>query len=211
MFTGIVQELGKVKNIKRTRGKIVISIISKKILPRLKIGSSVSMNGVCLTVVKFGKDSFDVEVIPETLKLTNLGDLKLGSGVDLEPSLTLQDELGGHFVLGHIDGMGKVIKLQKEGDSVLMTIAFSDRLKKYIAYKGSIAVDGVSLTVAKIFDQKFTVALIPHTLKVTVLSKKKLGDKVNLEVDVVARHLEKLVSSEKDSKISLKFLKRQGF
>lgn len=193
MFTGIVQECGRIKKIEKTKGKTRFKIASKTVASKLKIGSSVSCNGVCLTVIKHNKNFFEVEVIPETLKRTNLGDLKLGAPINLEPSLRLDDELGGHFIIGHIDGIGKIIGLKKEGDSILMEIKPPEKLIKYIAYKGSIACDGVSLTIAKLKKKNFVIALIPYTLRVTNLSKKKIGDRINLEVDMVARYIEKLI------------------
>lgn len=195
MFTGIVQEPGKILKIQKTKGKTRFEIVSKIVASQLKIGSSVSVNGVCLTVVKRGKNSFEVEAVPETLKRTNLGDLKKGETVNLEPSLRLGEELGGHFVMGHVDGTGKILDIKKEGDSILMEIKTPKELIKYIPFKGSIACDGISLTIAKIKKGSFVVALIPHTLKVTNLSKKKVGDRINLEVDMVTRYLERLIKN----------------
>jgi len=211
MFTGIIQEKAKVKNIKKSSGKTIFMIESKKAIKNLKIGSSIACNGACLTVVNLNKNEFEVEAIPETLKLTNLGSLKIGSYINLESSLRLKDELSGHIVLGHIDGMGLVLKIKSEGDSILMTIKYPLDLGKYIAYKGSIAIDGISLTIAKITNQDFTVALIPHTLEVTTLLERKIGDMVNLEIDVVARYLEKLIGGRDDKGVRLLDLKDKGF
>jgi riboflavin synthase len=196
MFTGIIQDRGKILEIKKTKGKTRFKIFSKIIARWLKVGSSVSCNGVCLTVIKLNKDFFETEAILETLKRTNLGDLKKGDFINLEPSLRFGNELGGHFVLGHIDGTGKIASLKKEGDSLLMEIRPPKNILKFIAFKGSISCDGVSLTVAKLKKYSFIVALIPHTLKVTNLSKKKLGDRINLEVDMVARYLGKIISAK---------------
>lgn len=193
MFTGIVQDRGKILEIKKTKGKTRFRIFSKIVSPKLKIGSSVSSNGICLTVINCGKKSFEVEAIPETLKRTNLGDLKKDNFINLEPSLRLGDELGGHFVMGHIDGTGQILYLEKEGDSLLMEIQPPKEILKFIPFKGAIACDGVSLTIAKVKKESFIVALIPYTLAVTNLSKKKVGDKINLEVDMVARYLERLL------------------
>ena len=211
MFTGIIQEKQKVKNIKKSLGKTLFVIESKKIIENLEIGSSIACNGTCLTVVNLHSDTFEVEAIPETLKLTNLGDLKIGNYINLEPSLRLQDELSGHIVLGHVDSMGKISNIKSEGDSILMTIEFPQYLSKYIAHKGSITIDGISLTIAKVTDKDFTVALIPHTLDITTLSDKRIGDKVNLEVDVVARYLEKLIGNRDDKGVRLLNLKDKGF
>ncbi|MEW6407297.1 MAG: riboflavin synthase [Patescibacteria group bacterium] len=194
MFTGIVLETGRIIKIQKTKGLARFKIASK-IASKVKIGSSVSCNGVCLTVVKNNKNYFEVEAVPETLKRTNLGDLKKDEIVNLEPSLRLGAEFSGHFVLGHIDGVGRVVNLLKEGNSVLCEIEASKEILKYVAFKGAVACDGVSLTVAKLNNDCFTVALIPHTLKVTNLSKKKVGDKINLEVDIMARYLERLIKN----------------
>ncbi len=211
MFTGIVQEKGKIKNIKKSSGKTVFLVEFRKAIENLEIGSSIACNGACLTVINIDKNTFEVEAIPETLKLTNLGNLKIGNFINLEPSLRLQDELSGHIVLGHIDGTGRISNIKSEGDSILMTIGFEENLGKYIAYKGSITIDGISLTVARVSDKDFTVALIPHTLEVTTLKEKKIGDMLNLEVDVVARYLEKLVSNKDDKGVRLLNLKDKGF
>jgi len=211
MFTGIIQEKAKVKNIKKSSGKTAFEIESEIVIENLKIGSSIACNGACLTVVNLDKNTFEVEAIPETLKLTNLGNLKIGSFLNLEPSLKLKDELSGHIVLGHIDGMGEVLSIKSEGDSILMTIGFEENLGKYIAHKGSITIDGISLTIAKVTDKNFTVALIPHTLEVTTLSDRKIGDMANLEVDVVARYLEKLIKNKDNSGVTLLNLKNSGF
>jgi len=197
MFTGIVKERGKILEIKKSKGKTRFAIFSKIIVPKLKIGSSISCNGVCLTVVARRKNYFEVEAIPETLKRTNLGELKKGDFINLEPSLRLNDELGGHFVVGHIDATGEVLSIKKEGDSILMEIKPPKPLFKYIAHKGSISCDGVSLTIAKLKKDSFVVALIPHTLRVTNLSKKKINDKINLEVDLIARYLEKIIQNSR--------------
>lgn len=209
MFSGIIQEKGKIRNIKKSSGKTGFVIESEKIIRNLKIGSSVACNGACLTVVDLNNNTFEVEAIPETLKLTNLGRLKISSFLNLESSLKLKDELSGHIVLGHVDGMGKITNLKNEGDSVLMTIDFPRDLSKYIAYKGSITVDGISLTVAKVSNKDFTIALIPHTLEVTTLKDKIIGDLLNLEVDVVARYLEKLISDKNDDGVRLLSLKEK--
>lgn len=211
MFTGIIQEKGKIKNIKKSSGKTAFVIELSKLIDNLEIGGSVACNGACLTVINLDQNTFEVEAIPETLKLTNLGSLKIGSFLNLEPPLRLKDELSGHIVLGHVDGMGEVLNIKSEGDSILMTIKFPNNLGKYIAHKGSITIDGISLTIAKVRDKYFTVALIPHTLGVTTLSDRKIGDMVNLEVDVVARYLEKLVGGRDDTGVKLLNLKDKGF
>lgn len=211
MFTGIIKEIGRVKSLNNYSGKTVFLIESEKILSDLEIGSSVSINGVCLTAVEINKDSFSVEAVPESLKISNLSKLKIRDLVNLEPSLRLKDDISGHIVTGHVDGQGKVIKMDKEGDSVVLSVEFPNDLKKYIAYKGSISVDGVSLTVAGLSYNNFKIALIPHTLDNSTLSKKKINDMVNLEVDIISRYLERLSVAEKDEGITTKKLKKLGY
>lgn len=205
MFTGIIKDKGKIEKIQGNR----IFLKSEKIAPNLKLGSSVAVDGVCLTVSEKNKDMFSVEVMPETKRVTTLESLKRGDQVNLEPALTLQDEIGGHLVTGHIDGVGKISKIEREKDSFILEIVPPSQLIKYIVYKGSIALDGVSLTVAQVKKDRFSVALIPYTLKMTTLSDKKIEDKLNIEVDMIAKYLEKLL--QKQTKIDKNFLTKHGF
>ena len=205
MFTGIIKNKGTIEDIQGNK----FFIKSEKIAPKLKLGSSITVDGVCLTVSKKDKDIFFVDIMPETKRVTTLGSLKRGDQVNLEPALTLGEELGGHFVTGHIDGVGRVVARRKEKDSVILEIVPPPDLMKYIAYKGSIALDGVSLTVANVERDRFSVALIPYTLEVTTLSKKKIGDKVNIEVDMMAKYIEKLLKER--TGLDKDFLKKHGF
>lgn len=205
MFTGIIKDKGIIKDIQGNR----FFLKSEKIAPKLKLGSSVNVDGVCLTVSKKDKDVFCVDIMPETKRVTTLGNLKRGDQVNLEPALTLGEELGGHFVFGHIDGVGRVVARRKEKDSVILEIVPPFNLMRYIVYKGSIALDGISLTVASIERDRFSVALIPYTLEVTTLSEKKIGDKINIEVDMLAKYVEKLLKERPN--IDKDFLKKHRF
>lgn len=222
MFTGIIEEMGIVKSIKSK----VITIEANKIFDDLKLGDSVAVNGTCLTVSSFeGKTSpkiFNADITSETLSRTNLGNLKSGFKVNLERALTLNGRLGGHIVLGHIDGVGIIKNISKNAEDIELTIEVPTNLIKYIIEKGSVAVDGISLTVAKVNKNYFSVAIIPHTLKETILYYKKAGDKVNIENDIIGKYVEKLLSfnninKNNDNKnsninnINMEFLIKNGF
>ncbi|MDP3244565.1 MAG: riboflavin synthase [bacterium] len=188
MFTGIIEKTGVIKKIEPRY--LIIGV--ENFLSDLKIGDSVAVNGVCLTIIKLNKNDFKVEIMPETLHLTNFFYLKQGEAVNLEKSLKAGDRLDGHFVLGHIDGVGKVIKIKKDGQFIDLIIKAPTNLRKYIAKKGAIAVNGISLTIAEDLKNSFRVALITRTREVTNLKNIKEGDLVNLEIDILARYLEKL-------------------
>ena len=192
MFTGIVEKTGKIKKIEDRKGKVYFTFEVKDFLSGTKIGQSISCDGVCLTVVKKTKTGFEVELMPETLKLTKFNDCAKGDLINLEKAMKANQCLDGHFVTGHIDGVGKVKKILMEGEYLSLIISAPKELIKYLAYKGSVAVNGVSLTIAGDGKDWFSICLITHTLDVTNLSKLKIGDKVNLEVDIIARYLEKL-------------------
>lgn len=187
MFTGICRSIGKIKNKKQARSSVVFEIEKKSLV--LKTGDSVSVNGVCLTVVKKNKDSFWVDVVPETLKKTNLGQLNAGSFVNLEPALKLNDSLSGHFVLGHVDNVGEVVKKERVLQGEILKIKFPKKLKPFITEKGSITINGISLTVASVSSNLCTIALIPFTSRNTNLGALKKGDYVNIEIDIIARYL----------------------
>tara|TARA_Y100001935_G_scaffold244159_1_gene236316 strand:+ start:3119 stop:3718 length:600 start_codon:yes stop_codon:yes gene_type:complete len=197
MFTGIIQALGNIKSMKEISGDFRCEIsIGSLDISDLDIGSSISVNGVCLTAIQFTSDSFIVDISNETLSLTSLGDLHIGSSVNLEKSLTLSSSLGGHLVSGHVDGLGVVLNREKDARSIRFDVSAPSELLKYIAQKGSIAVDGVSLTVNSVNGKTFTFNVVPHTLKETILSECKEGSKVNLEVDLLARYLERLITNK---------------
>ena len=191
MFTGIVESLGSGRKVETTEQGRRLAIETE--LSGWKIGDSIAVNGVCLTVVAISEKGFEMDVVHETLLRTNLGDLEPGMTVDLERPLSAAGRFDGHIVQGHVDGVGRVQELSEEGDSVRVRVGLSPALAKYVAEKGSIAVDGVSLTVTAAQDDWFEVALIPHTLEITVLGARRPGDSVNIEVDVIAKYLERLI------------------
>jgi riboflavin synthase len=191
MFTGIVTDIGRVRKIER-RGDTHIVIGTKLKLADVTIGASIACAGACLTVVEKGKDWFSVTASAETLSKTNIGSWKVGSPVNLERPMRMGDEFGGHIVTGHIDGVAEIKAAKKEGESVRMRFAAPARLAKFIAAKGSVALDGVSLTVNEVKGSSFGVNLIPHTLSATTFGARKAGEKVNLEIDLLARYVERL-------------------
>ena len=199
MFTGIVEELGRVHRIEERPGHPHEAWVGRRfcfaaqeVLADAKVGSSIAVSGVCLTVVAVEPGRFSVDAVPETLSRTILGELRVGDPVNLERPLTLEQRLGGHLVQGHVDGVGEVVTVTPEGDGVRVTIAIPPPLRRYVAEKGSLAVDGVSLTVASAEGDRCDVALIPHTLKVTTSGGYASGTRVNLEVDLLARYLARL-------------------
>lgn len=194
MFTGIVEQMGEVISIDETHsGKRVV--LSAHGIGDLELGDSIAVNGVCLTAVDPSGDRVALDVIPETLDRTNIGSLNTGSRVNLERPMPASGRFDGHIVQGHVDGVGEVTRMDRGGDgSVVMEVTPAAPLLKYLVEKGSITVDGVSLTVASVSDTSFTVALIPHTLEVTTLGLRSTGDRVNLETDVLAKYVERLMS-----------------
>ncbi len=196
MFTGIVEETGILKNKIPEGNGYQLIVSAQKVVEDLSIGASISVNGACLTVVKKGKNSFYVDTIEETLKKTNLGELKIGSKVNLERSLKIDARLGGHFVLGHVDTVGKIVEVKELSNSHFITISFPEKFKKYLIYVGSIAIDGVSMTVAELNKNTFSVGVIPHTWEETIFSTKGAGDSVNLEFDVLGKYVEKIMNDK---------------
>lgn len=194
MFTGLVEETGELVNKIRTGEGYRLDIKASKVLDDLKIGNSISVNGCCLTVVKRGNSDFSVDVIEETLKKTNLGSLDISGRVNLERPLKTDDRLGGHFVLGHVDTTGIVAEVRELSSSHFMKITFPEQFKRYLIYVGSVAIDGVSMTVADLEDNSFSVGIIPHTWKETIFSDKKPGTTVNLEFDVLGKYVERIMN-----------------
>ena len=222
MFTGIVEEIGTVKAIQKGSKSIRLSINAKKVLEDSKVGDSIAVNGVCLTATSFGKDLFIADVMPESMNKTSMGELKIGDKVNLERALTLATRLGGHIVSGHIDGVGKIFKIEKDDNAVRVTISANRNIMKYIVAKGSVALDGVSLTVAEVTTEDFTVSLIPHTAEVTTLLNKKVGASINIENDIIGKYVERLIlfsdkdelansTKSKSSSLNMKFLRENGF
>jgi riboflavin synthase len=199
MFTGIVEEQGRVHSVTPNEGGARLVIDAGTVLDDAVLGASIAVNGCCLTVTTFDAGSFASDAVIETLARTNLGDLAAGDPVNLERPLRLADRLGGHLVQGHVDATGVVRDRAPEPDgSTLVTIEAPDAVLRYVVHKGSITVDGVSLTVARCADEAFAVALIPHTLAVTTLGERRVGTRVNLEVDLVAKYVEALVARTGD-------------
>ena len=217
MFTGIIEEIGTIKSINSTGISSQLCISANKILEDTKIGDSIAVNGVCLTVTSIKSNLFTADVMAETLRRSNLGSLIPQSKVNLERAMIANGRFGGHIVSGHIDGTGTIVETKPEGNAVWIKINCSDNLLKYIIHKGSITIDGISLTVAKVTDSDFSVSIIPHTAANTTLLQKKSGDVVNLENDVVGKYIEKLLSFQKtdeqkpQSKITEEFLRQNGF
>ena len=214
MFTGIIEEIGTVKNIQRNGSNSFIVIEAKKVLEDVHIGDSIAVNGVCLTVTKTDGSIFQADVMNETLSRSSLGELRQGSKVNLERAMAANGRFGGHIVSGHIDGTGTIADIKNDGIAVWYTIAANADIMRYIVEKGSIAIDGISLTVAKVTDRDFSVSVIPHTAEMTILSTKSKGQTVNLENDIIGKYVEKLMKPAENSKksgIDTAFLASNGF
>jgi riboflavin synthase len=195
MFTGIVEELGRVVGVAPHDGGVRMTIGARTVLDDAELGASIAVNGCCLTVVAFDERSWSADAVIETLARTNLGDLSVGDAVNLERPVRVTDRLGGHLVQGHVDATGTVRRRDRQPDgSTLITVAVPPETLRYVVHKGSVTVDGVSLTVARRQDDEFAVALIPHTLAVTTLGTVDTGARVNLEVDVIAKYVEALLA-----------------
>ena len=215
MFTGIVEEIGKIKAIKKGKNSARLVINAKKVLEDVKLGDSIAVNGVCLTVTEFSNSAFGVDVMHESLRKSSLSTLKNDSSVNLERAMLLNGRFGGHIVSGHIDGTGKIINIKNDDNAIWYTISAKDKIMKYIIEKGSITIDGISLTVANLSESDFSVSIIPHTQEETILKMKKIGDIVNLENDCIAKYVEKLLNfkekSEVKKDITMDFLLENGF
>lgn len=198
MFTGIIEEVGIVKAVRRGTKSIVLEVQAQKVLEGTLVGDSIANNGVCLTVTSMTDGAFTADVMPETVSRTSLSALKPGSKVNLERALTLQTRLGGHIVSGHVDGTGRIIRRTADDNAVWLWVECAPAIMRYIIEKGSITIQGVSLTVAKVQGNTFAVSLIPHTQMATTLHAAKVGDVVNLENDVIAKYVERLMCSEQD-------------
>jgi riboflavin synthase len=206
MFTGIVEDVGKVREIK-TKSKDVLFIIQVKHIDagEIRLGESIAVNGTCLTVISSGKNNFTVEASHETLKRTNLSKLKVGSKVNLERALKIGGRLGGHIVNGHVDGIGKVESIEKRGKSIEIWFSLPEELSRYVVEKGSIAVDGVSLTINAVTGNRFSVNIIPYTQDATIFAELRSGDLVNIECDIIGKYVEKFVLG-KDKKKDIREL-----
>ncbi len=206
MFTGIVEEAGSVVSV--SSGKLVIS--ADKVLKGIQLGGSIAVNGICLTVTEFTDKTFSVDVMPETLKRTNLGQLHNGDRVNLERPLGLGGEIGGHLVQGHIDGTGKVISIEREGEALLMKFEAPADLMRYVVEKGFIAVDGTSLTVVEKDVASFSVSIVGYTREHTILADRKINDTVNLEVDIIGKYVAEFMKPQSGG-ITAEFLEEHGF
>lgn len=211
MFTGIIEEIGTVRRIEHGAKGARLTIQANTVLEDTRIGDSIATNGVCLTVVSMTSDSFSADVMAESLRRSSLGTLQGGSPVNLERAMAANGRFGGHIVSGHIDGTGTIASQKREDNAVWVKIKAPAPLLRYIVEKGSIAIDGVSLTVAAVTDTDFSVSIIPHTGAQTILLGKKPGDPVNLECDVIGKYVEKLTAPHKTGGISTNFLAENGF
>lgn len=212
MFTGIIEEVGKVQSIRKGRDSAAVSIGARMILEGIRLGDSIAVNGICLTVTSFSQSGFTADVMHETLNRSSLGSLRAGSPVNLERAMPANGRFGGHIVSGHIDGTGTISAIAKDDNAVWYTVKTGPPILRYIIEKGSVALDGVSLTVAKVHNDGFSVSIIPHTAAQTILSKKRIGDIVNLENDCIAKYVERLLGSQSPkTAITTEFLAKHGF
>lgn len=212
LFTGIIEEMGKVKSIAKGAKSATIEVSASKVIEDVRLGDSIATNGVCLTVTHFDRQSFKVDVMAETMRSSTFDHLKVGDYVNLERALRLSDRLGGHLVSGHIDGVGEIINREKEDNAVWLTIKVPQDMTKYMIKKGSIAIDGISLTIQSIISDVLKVSIIPHTSDVTTLLHLKPGNQVNIECDLIAKHTEKLLAfNENKQGIDFEYLTKMGF
>lgn len=222
MFTGIVEEVGTVRRISRGRHSAVLEIQAEQVLEQTKIGDSIAVNGICLTVTSLSTQSFTADVMHETLDRSALAKLRAGSRVNLERAMRADGRFGGHMVAGHVDGTGVITDIRKDDTAVWYTIRAEDHVLRYVVEKGSIAIDGISLTVARVSDRDFAISAIPHTVSATRLKEADVGSRVNLETDIVGKYIEKFLHaadsageersvSKKSGGMSREFLSRYGY
>lgn len=208
MFTGIVEEIGTIKTIQKYGHSSRLCISCHYVLENTKIGDSIAVNGACLTVTSIDNDCFCADVTIETMKRTAFSLFRSGTKVNLERALTLSARLGGHIVLGHVDGVGEIISRKKEENAVIISFQTNQKYKKYLVEKGSVAIDGVSLTIAEKKENIFTIALIPHTRKETILLNKNVGDVVNIEYDYIGKYIEQLMNKSTESSLTMEDLEK---
>ena len=218
MFTGIVEELGSIKTIVHSSRSVKLTVKANKILEDINLGDSIAVSGACLTVVDFTANEFTADVMPETLNRTALANIKSGDFVNLERALSLNTRLGGHIVSGHVDGMGEIISMNKDDNAIIIKIKVNESIAKYVIEKGSVTIDGISLTVVECSNTWFSVSIIPHTASATTLAIKKPGDFVNIENDIIGKYVERLLFFQtenslqnKKNNLSIEFLKENGF
>ncbi len=215
MFTGIIEETGKICEIKKGTLSAIIKVQCQKVLEGTKVGDSIAVNGICLTVTSLAKDSFTADVMAETMRRSSLSELEVLGTVNLERAMPADGRFGGHIVSGHIDGTGKITEIHQEENAVWYTIAAKEEILRYIVEKGSVALDGISLTVAKVTEHNFQVSIIPHTRQETALVEKKVGSIINMECDVIGKYVEKILTGREvkktKSNITETFLAEHGF
>ena len=213
MFTGIIEEIGNIKEIKNTGINNSLTISCTKLLEDIKLGDSIAVNGICLTVSKFDNKSFTADVMPVTIQKSNLRNCRSGEFINLERALQLESRIGGHLVSGHIDGTGKIISITKYENAIIFKIQIDPELRKYMIPEGSICIDGISLTIAELERNHLTVSIIPETMQNTILKYKKIDDTVNIESDMVGKYLYNFLQDQGKTKsnISMKFLAENGF
>ncbi len=212
MFTGIIEEIGRIQTVRKGAASSSISVLAKKVMEDVHIGDSIAVNGVCLTVTSFSQGGFTADVMHETVNRSSLGSLQTGSPVNLERAMPSNGRFGGHIVSGHIDGTGTVSAIQKDDNAVWYTIKTAPGILRYIVEKGSVAIDGISLTVAAVERDCFSVSIIPHTASITTLSNRRVGDTVNLENDCIGKYVERLMGIQQSKhNITADFLTKYGF
>ena len=210
MFTGIIQEIGTLQRVSPGMA-YKLRIRAKQTLDGIELGDSICVNGTCLTVVDFDKGSFEVDAMPETIETTTLKFLQMGSRVNLEPSLKVGSKLGGHWVTGHIDGTGKILAKKRVGNAVEYEISIANELSKHLIQKGSVAVDGISLTLIECGAESFRIGIIPHTFQETTLGDKGVGEFVNLETDVIGKYVYKYIGGASEQEVTENLLRESGF
>ncbi|MBY0096844.1 riboflavin synthase [Mesobacillus maritimus] len=214
MFTGIIEEIGTIAGIRRTGPMFEVAIHAEKVIKDVSLGDSISINGVCLTVTSFTTGTFTVDVMPETVKATNISKLKPGSKVNLERAMAAGGRFGGHFVSGHVDGIGTIVRKERQENAVYFEIEVNEELASAMILKGSVTVDGTSLTIFGVTTTSFTISLIPHTMEETIIGQKQVGDMVNIESDMIGKyvgHYLKQTKQVKKSSITKSFLEENGF
>jgi len=218
MFTGLVEEVGTIKEVRPAGKAVHLSIKASKVLEGVQLGDSIACNGICLTVTHFDKDSFTVDAIPETMRRTTLHELAAGSPINLERAMAMGQRFGGHIVSGHVDGVGRIVSIVEEDIAKVVRISAPSEVLRYVVEKGSITIDGISLTVMDVDSESFRVSIIPHTWMVTVLRHRRVGSTVNLECDIIGKYVERLLgphlpggTQAKSSRVSMDFLRDNGF
>ncbi len=211
MFTGIIEEVGTIRRVQKGRSSAVLEIEARVVLEGLRVGDSIAVNGVCLTVTSFDRKGFSADVMHETLNRSSLAGMSGGSRVNLERAMRADGRFGGHIVAGHVDGTGTIAEIRKDDTAVWYRIRAGDSILRYVVEKGSAAVDGISLTVAAVTERDFSVSVIPHTASETTLGERRTGDMVNLETDIIGKYVERFLSRSPESGITREFLSQYGF